>query len=117
MRESKVTAGEKPFRGELFTMNEAAKYLRMGKSTFYECVKKGYIVTFNPPIGPQTVDSADLDDYLFFSRFSDNKIIINQIEKEKILARFNEQVLHALAYIEKFIDAKIKTQGGNMKRS
>ena len=93
-----------PVRGELLTFNEAAKRLRMGNSTFYEVIKKGHIAPFYLPTGKSLVDSADVDDYLFFSKFNSPGISIGKIDKEKIIARFEEQIKHTRAYIEKIID-------------
>ena len=94
-----------PVRGELLTFKEAAKRLRIGYSTFYEIIKKGYIEPFNLPIGRKLIDSADVDDYLFFSKYSYGiNSGIGKIEKEKIIARFEEQIMHTRAYIEKIID-------------
>ena len=59
---------EKPVRGELLTIDEAAKYIRMGKSTLYECINKCEIPFFRPPRGKILIDSADLDDWLRMSK-------------------------------------------------
>jgi len=65
LKENKVKQHEeKPFRGELLTIDEAAKYIRMGKSTLYECIKKCEFSFFRPPRGRILIDSADLDDWL-----------------------------------------------------
>jgi excisionase family DNA binding protein len=68
VRESKTIPQEKPVRGELLTIDEAARYIRMGKTTFYECVKEGKIPFFRPPKGKILLDTADLDDWLRVSR-------------------------------------------------
>jgi excisionase family DNA binding protein len=50
MRESKaVQQQEKPVRGQLLSINEAAKYIHMGLTTFYGCVHSGAIPFFRPP--------------------------------------------------------------------
>jgi excisionase family DNA binding protein len=97
----------KPVRGELETFKEAAKRLRMGYSTFYEVIKKGYIEPFDMPVGHLLVDSADVDDYLFFSKYNQNPgKRISNIEKEEIIARFEEQIMHTRAFIEKIINER-----------
>ena len=69
MKENKtLPQQEKPVRGELLTVNEAAKYIRMGKATFYECINAGQISYFRPPKGKILVDTADLDDWLRVSK-------------------------------------------------
>ena len=59
---------EKPVRGELLTVDEAARYIRMGKSTFYECIHRGDIPFFRPPRGKILLDTADLDEWLRISK-------------------------------------------------
>lgn len=63
MKENK-TFQEKPVRGELLTIDEAAKYIHIGKSTLYECIDDGIFTVFRPPRGKRLIDSADLDDWL-----------------------------------------------------
>jgi excisionase family DNA binding protein len=67
MRESKAQQ-EKPVRGQLLTIDEAAKYIHLGKTTFYECVHRGVIPFFRPPRGKILIDTADLDDWLRISK-------------------------------------------------
>ena len=68
MRLSKTIADqEKPFRGKLLTVKEAADYVRLGKSSMYNLIAKGTIRSFNPDHngqGKKLVDSAALDDWL-----------------------------------------------------
>jgi excisionase family DNA binding protein len=59
---------EKPVRGQLVTINEAAKYIHLGLTTFYECVRSGKIPYFRPPKGKILLDTADLDDWLRMSK-------------------------------------------------
>jgi excisionase family DNA binding protein len=66
-RENKAQQ-EKPVRGELLTIEEAAKYIHMGKTTFYNCVNNGSIPSFRPPRGKILCDTADLDDWLRMSK-------------------------------------------------
>ena len=68
MRENRaVQQQEKPVRGELMTVDEAVKYIRMGKTSLYECLGRE-IPFFRRPTGKIVIDSADLDDYLRMSR-------------------------------------------------
>ena len=55
---------EKPVHGELLTVEEGAKYIRMGKTLFYECLKKGLFSYYRPSKGKILIDSAVLDDWL-----------------------------------------------------
>jgi excisionase family DNA binding protein len=55
---------KKPVRGELVTVNEAIKYTRLGRTSLYESINKGYIRYFRPKKGKILFDTADLDDYL-----------------------------------------------------
>ena len=69
MRESKtVSQQEKPFKGELLTIDEAVKYIRLGKTSLYDCIKRGEIPFFRPPRGKILLDTADLDDWLRLSK-------------------------------------------------
>jgi excisionase family DNA binding protein len=55
---------EKPVQGQLLTIDEAAKYIHLGKTTLYECVHNGSIPFFRPARGKILLDSAVLDDWL-----------------------------------------------------
>jgi excisionase family DNA binding protein len=69
VKESKnIQQQEKPVRGELLTIDEAAKYIRLGKSTLYGCINKGIITFFRPPRGRILLDTADLDEWLRISK-------------------------------------------------
>ena len=63
MMESKARH-EKPVRGQLLTIDEAAKYIRLGKTSLYDCIRNGSISFFRPPRGKILLDTADLDDWL-----------------------------------------------------
>lgn len=65
-----VPQKERPVRGELITIDEAVKYIRMGKTTFYECINDCSIPFFRPPRGKILLDTADLDDWLRKSKVS-----------------------------------------------
>ena len=60
MKENK--AGK--FKGKMLTLKEAADYLRMGKSTLYECVEDGSIRYYRPPRGKILFNIDDLDKWL-----------------------------------------------------
>ena len=64
MKNQKTQGEEKPVRGELLVVNEAYKYSGLGRTTFYDCLKKGEIPYFHPPRGRMLVDTADIDDWL-----------------------------------------------------
>jgi excisionase family DNA binding protein len=71
MRQSKVVPHEEnPVRGQLLTIDEAAKYIRLGKTSLYDCIHGGNIPFFRPPRGKILLDSADLDDWLRVSKVS-----------------------------------------------
>ena len=55
---------ERPVRGQLLNIDEGRNYVRMGRTTFYDCLKKGEIPYFHPPRGKILVDTADLDEWL-----------------------------------------------------
>jgi excisionase family DNA binding protein len=69
MRESKaVPQQENPVRGKLLTIDEAAAYIHLGKTTFYDCINNGSISFFRPPRGKILIDTADLDEWLRMSK-------------------------------------------------
>jgi excisionase family DNA binding protein len=63
MKENKATDQGK-YKDKILTLAEAAKYLRMGKSTLYNCVNKNKIRCFRPPCGPMLFNVEDLDAWL-----------------------------------------------------
>jgi excisionase family DNA binding protein len=68
VKADKIVQTEKPVRGELLTVSEAAEYIHMGKVTFYDCIKHGEIPFFRPPRGKLLVDTFDLDEWLRVSK-------------------------------------------------
>jgi excisionase family DNA binding protein len=69
MRESKAASRqEKPVRGRLVTIDEGAEYIRLGKTTLYDCIHSGKLPFFRPPRGKLLLDTADLDDWLRVSK-------------------------------------------------
>jgi len=63
MKENKKTDQGK-YESKMLSLDEAAKYLRMGKSTLYECVYNGSIRHFKPPRGKILFNVDDLDAWL-----------------------------------------------------
>jgi excisionase family DNA binding protein len=57
------TIQEKPARGRLF-VKEAAEYVGLGKTTFYDCLKTGEIPYYHPPRGKIQVEISALDAWL-----------------------------------------------------
>jgi len=69
MRQSNAIPPEqKPVRGKLLAVAEAAEYIHMGKSSFYDCLRDGVFPFFRPPRGKLLLDTADLDDWLRVSK-------------------------------------------------
>jgi len=63
MKETTIVEQGK-YRDKMLTLEEAAKYLRMGKSTLYECVNDNSIRCFRPPRGKILFNVEDLDAWL-----------------------------------------------------
>jgi excisionase family DNA binding protein len=109
MSESKTAV--KPIRGYFLKPDEVAKKLNV-------CLKTVHNLATSNEIPPHRVrtslrfDSADVDDYMFFSKFSRrvSNLSISRIEKEEILARFEDQVMQALAYVEKIINESCRKE-------
>ena len=96
-------SNEKPIRGELLTPKETAQRLRVGLKTVYNMATGNEI----PPHYVRSCirfDSADVDDYLFFSKFNGRKLILSNLDKKQLLERFQDQVAHAQQYVEKIIN-------------
>jgi excisionase family DNA binding protein len=49
---------------ELLTVDEAAQYIHMGRTTFYECIRDGSIAFIRPPKGKILVRKTVLDTWL-----------------------------------------------------
>ena len=63
MKENRA-AGQGKYRDKMLTLKEAALYIRMGKSTLYECVNKNSIRCFRPSRGVILFNVEDLDKWL-----------------------------------------------------
>lgn len=103
MRISKAVSTEKPVRGELIKLGDAAKRLNVSPKTAYVMINEGDI----PAHRIRTclrVDSADVDDYIFFSKFNHRQLKLTTIDKQQIINRFEEQLAHSRSYVEKFIN-------------
>jgi excisionase family DNA binding protein len=68
MKSKAVPQQENLVRGQLLSVKEATEYIRLGKTTLYDCVHSGAIPFFRPPRGKILLDSADLDDWLRISK-------------------------------------------------
>ena len=49
---------------QLFTVEEAAQYIHMGRTSFYECIRDGRIAFIRPPKGKILVRKTVLDSWL-----------------------------------------------------
>jgi len=92
-----------PIRGELMTPQEVAKKLRVGIHTVYNMATNGELPAHRIRCSLR-FDSADVDDYLFFSKFNYSNFKLSAIDKEQILNRFEDQVAHSRRYVEDFIN-------------
>ena len=92
-----------PIRGELMTPHEVAKKLRVSINTIYNMTTNGELPAHRIRYSLR-FDSADVDDYLFFSKFNYSGKKLSAIDKEQIMNRFEDQMAHLRCYIEKFIN-------------
>jgi len=93
-----------PIRGELMTPQEVAKKLRVSIHTIYHMTTNGELPAHRIRCSLR-FDSADVDDYLFFSKFNYSGFkLLSAIDKEQIMNRFEDQMAHLRRYIEKFIN-------------
>ena len=61
---------EKPVRGELLTVTEAANRYRLKKDVFYRLINNMEIAVFAVPYSQKKIDSADIDDLLLKYKIS-----------------------------------------------
>jgi excisionase family DNA binding protein len=102
---------EKPVRSELLKLGQVAKILNIVISTVYQMCAKGELPAHRIG-GSIRFDPADIDDYIFFSKFHGGTLKLSAIDKEQIIDRFEEQLAHLRKSLEKIIN-----RGGNtMKR-
>jgi excisionase family DNA binding protein len=93
-----------PLRGDLMTPDEVAEKLRMS-------VKSVYAMAANNEITPHKIrcslrfDSADVDDYIFFSKYNTGigNLRLSSITAHDIAERVYSEVDHAMNYINKFV--------------
>jgi excisionase family DNA binding protein len=90
-------------RGELLTTPEVARKFRIGVSTVYQMAANGEIPSHHIR-GNLRFDSADIDDYLFFSKFHGGYLNLSALDKKQILDRVENEIAHARRYIEKLIN-------------
>jgi hypothetical protein len=113
---AKETEGEKhksrPIRGNcLLTAAEVARRLTVSAKEVYNMTKQNVLCPHRIQ-GVIRYDSADIDDYLFFSKFHDNYIHLKRFEAKEFLDRLNarieDQITHTKNYIEEFVTSQLK---------
>jgi len=104
MKESKAVV-EKAVRGDLLKPAEAAERLRVSFKTVYSMYVKNELPGHRIR-SCLRFDSADIDDYLFFSKFSGVNFKLSAIDKEQIIARIEAQEAFTRSYLEKFIEPR-----------
>ena len=100
-------------RGELLKPQEVAKFLKVSVNTVYHMVTYSEIPAHYIR-GSIRFDSADVDDYLFFSKFSGGYLKLSNVDKEHILNRIEDQIYHLRKYIERFINKSKKLSKENV---
>jgi excisionase family DNA binding protein len=90
---------ENPIRGQLLKPQEAADILRIDVKTVYAMAKKGELHPFRVSQSLR-FDSADIEDYLFLSKFRNDKYIFKPEDIEDLFNRIYSQVEHAKKYIQ-----------------
>jgi excisionase family DNA binding protein len=104
--ESKATAQavRAPIRGErLMTPDEVAEKLRISTKTVYAMVTSNEL----PPHkirGSLRFDSADIDDYIFFSKFWRGNSRLKSSDAEELFERVNSQIEQAKDYVKKLVE-------------
>jgi excisionase family DNA binding protein len=99
---------ESPIRGEaLMLPSEVAKKFRVSINTVYAMAAKNEIPSHKIRCSLR-FDPADVDDYLFFSKFSRTNFYILPKDIQEIKERVYDQVDHAISFVEKLAERKTK---------
>ena len=97
-----VPQEEKPVRGELLTPDEVANLFRLSPKTIYVMAANGELPVHRVSSSLR-FDSADVDDYLFYSKFNGGNLKLSSIDEEKLMTRVEDQLAHTRHYVEKII--------------
>jgi excisionase family DNA binding protein len=105
-----------PLRGErLMTPQEVAGRLRVSVKTVYNMAAESEI----PPHrirGSLRFDAADIDDYIFFSKFRGGDIRYSPSDIKGVFERVNDQIEQAKRYMETFLASKSSKKEVAMKK-
>ncbi|MDR2865748.1 MAG: helix-turn-helix domain-containing protein [Spirochaetaceae bacterium] len=82
MKEKKTVQGK--YQDKMLTLAEAAAYLRMGKSTLYDCSTKCKIRSFPQPVGPRLFYIDDLDAWLDKSEIPAGTVVDKAGRKKEV---------------------------------
>jgi excisionase family DNA binding protein len=93
--------------GALMLPREVAEKLRVSVNTVYAMAANLEIPSHKIRCSLR-FDPADIDDYLFFSKFSRNNFYILPKDIQEIKERVYDQVDHAISFVEKLAARKIK---------
>jgi excisionase family DNA binding protein len=105
----------KPIRGDcLMRPGDVAKKLNVS-------VKTVYLMAADNELPPHRIrsclrfDSADVDDYLFFSKYRRDNFRLTPSDKKELFERVNAQIEQAKDFIQKLLDynPQRKKGGGN----
>jgi excisionase family DNA binding protein len=109
MRET-VAQEAKPIRGDcLMKAEDVAKKLNVSLKTVY-------LMATDNELPPHRIrsclrfDSADVDDYLFFSKYRRDNFHLTPSDKEELFARVNAQIEQAKDFIQKLLDDNPKAK-------
>jgi len=94
---------EPPIRGEFMTPKEVAKKLSICLQTVYEMITNNELPCHRIRCSIR-FDSADVDDYIFFSKHHSGNLRLSDVDKEQIKNRFEDQLAHTRNYIDRFIN-------------
>ena len=94
-------------RGKLLKPEEAAEILRICPKTVYNMATANEIPSCKVRSAVR-FDSADIDDYLFLSKFSDGNTRLRPADAEEMLRRMDERHASDRAYIKAFIEKVMK---------
>ncbi|MCL2556903.1 MAG: helix-turn-helix domain-containing protein [Treponema sp.] len=101
-------------RGELLKPAEVARKLRVSAKLVYNMASAQELPSHRVRSGVR-FDSADVDDYLFLSKFGDGNVRLRPSDAEELLRRLDERHASDMAYIKTMVESAVKRRGLPMR--
>jgi len=102
-----MKASPPSIRGELLKAAEVAKMLRVSSKLVYNMATANEIPA-HMVRGAKRFDSADINDYLFLSKFGVGGVPLRPADAEELLRRMDERHASDRAYIKALLEKVMK---------